>query len=462
MQKTVLQEILFKKIIWLNKKKKQFPLHTFKNQIKLTKKNFHTALTSIHPSFILECKKHSPSLGLINKHFNIEKITRIYKKYASVISILTDEDYFHGKFEYLSQCRSITHQPILCKDFFIDEYQIYLARYYQADAILLMLSVLNDYQYKKLSNIAQTMHMGILTEVHNLTELNRAIALKAKVIGINNRNLHDLTININQTKILAIKIPKNTIIISESGISNYNQIRELSPLVDGFLIGSSLMQSTNLDESIRCLIMGKNKICGLTRIEDAKVVSNSGAIYGGLIFCKKSIRNIDEKHAYSMIKEVPMKYIGVFCNESIFFINKIINNLNLYGIQLHGKENQDYINNLFKIIPKSTQIWKAISIDNNVPLLNWNNVNNYILDNKNGGGTGKTFNWSVLNNHNLTNVFLAGGLNINNCFNASTIGCIGLDFNSGVEISPGIKDKEKIKIIFKILRHFHLFKYKLY
>lgn len=136
--------------------------------------------------------------------------------------------------------RNNVYQPILCKDFFIDSYQVYLARYYKADAILLMLSILDNKQYMMLYNIAKELNMEVLTEVNNTTELHRAIQLNALIIGINNRNLHDLSIDLNRTKILSPLI-KNRIIISESGITENAQIKELSKMVHGFLIGSSLM-----------------------------------------------------------------------------------------------------------------------------------------------------------------------------------------------------------------------------
>ncbi|HXK00294.1 MAG TPA: bifunctional indole-3-glycerol-phosphate synthase TrpC/phosphoribosylanthranilate isomerase TrpF, partial [Buchnera sp. (in: enterobacteria)] len=265
MKKTILQEIIKNKLTWLNIRKKKQPLISFKNKIKKTDRNFNQSINNRQPFFILECKQSSPSLGIIRKNFNLIDICRVYKKYASVISVLTDEQYFNGKLEFIPIVRSIVTQPVLCKDFFIDPYQVYLARYFQADAILLMLSILSNEQYNILSNIANNMNMGIITEINNKIELNRAILLNAKVIGINNRNLHDFSIDLNCTRNIAPLIPNNIKIISESGINNYSQIRELSALVHGFLIGSSLMLQKNLDIAIRKVIMGDNKVCGLTQ-----------------------------------------------------------------------------------------------------------------------------------------------------------------------------------------------------
>ncbi|XRX42402.1 MAG: bifunctional indole-3-glycerol-phosphate synthase TrpC/phosphoribosylanthranilate isomerase TrpF [Buchnera aphidicola (Eriosoma harunire)] len=454
MKENILQKILYRKKLWLTRQKKKQPLHTIKHKICSSQRNFYNALKKDTPSFILECKKYSPSKGLLNSNFNINNIALIYKKYASVISVITDEDYFQGNFEYLLQFSTLVHQPLLCKDFFIDPYQIYLARYYQADAILLMLSVLTDNQYTLLSNIAKELNMGVLTEVNNFSELNRAIALQSNIIGINNRNLNNLTIDMNTTKILAEKIPKKIIVISESGFSKYTQIRQFSNIVQGFLIGTTLMLSNNLEKAICKLIMGENKICGLTRLEDAIQSDYYGAIYGGLIFCPQSLRKININIALKIIQCNKLKYIGVFYNEDIKKINKIINVLSLYGVQLHGTENQEYIDQLSQCIPKTTKIWKALHIHNMIPNYNWKHINKYILDHKNGGGSNKTFNWSLLNKKNTKNILLAGGVNEINCLQASKLGCDGLDLNSGVEISPGLKDINKIKTIFKILRYY--------
>lgn len=453
MKKTILQEIIQNKLTWLNIHKKKQPLISFKNKIKVTNRNFDKAINNVQPFFILECKKSSPSSGIIRKKFNLVDICRVYKKYASVISVLTDEQYFNGKLEFIPVVRSIVTQPVLCKDFFIDPYQVYLARYYQADAILLMLSILSNEQYNILSSIAKEMNMGIITEVNNEIEFKRAMVLNAKVIGINNRNLHDFSIDLNRTRKIAPLIPNYIKIISESGINNYSQIRELSKLVHGFLIGSSLMLQKDLDVAICKMIMGDNKVCGLTQKKDAEISKKCGAIYGGLIFIKSSKRYIDENQAIKIICSTNLQYVGIFRNEDINHVVSIAQLLNLKAIQLHGNEDQDYINKLRNQLPHTIKIWKAFSIKETVPNCNFKNVNYYIFDNLEGG-SGKNFNWSILSNHNLSNVILAGGLNPNNCVLASKLGCAGLDFNSGIEDSFGKKDPKKITSIFHRLRHY--------
>ncbi|CAL4322455.1 bifunctional indole-3-glycerol-phosphate synthase TrpC/phosphoribosylanthranilate isomerase TrpF [Buchnera aphidicola] len=447
MQETILNKIIKDKIDWIKYRKKKQPLNIFKQKINKETRDFYKSLQKKSPFFILECKKSSPSLGIIRKDFNLIHIANIYKKYATSISVLTEEKYFHGKMEYIDIVRKCVSQPILCKDFFIDPYQIYLARYYNADAILLMLSVLNNVQYIALSKIAKKLRMGILTEVNNIEEVKRAIELKSSVIGINNRNLHDLSIDLNRTRNLSSLI-KDRIIISESGIKNNRQIKELSTIVNGFLIGSSLMSKKDLETNVKSLIIGDNKVCGLTRIIDAKIAEKSGAVYGGLIFVKKSSRKITPKIAQNIIFQNKLRFVGIFQNQDIETIIEITKKISLHAIQLHGSENQNYINILREKLSKKIKIWKAFSIQSKIPLLNWHNVNKYILDSS-SGGSNTSFNWNLLKGRVLDHVLLAGGININNCLIASRLNCSGLDLNSGVEKSPGIKDHKKIKSIFK-------------
>ncbi len=455
MKVNVLTKIINYKKEWIKFMKFSHPFIKFQNLIKQSTRNFYNVIVNHNKTiFILECKKASPSNGIIRKTFNPLHIAKIYKKYATIISVVTDEKYFQGSLLWLSKISNMVNQPILCKDFFIDPYQIYLARFYQADAILLMLSTITDENYRKLSNIAHSLNMGILTEVTNEQECKRALLLGAKVIGINNRNLYDFSIDLNKTIRLSksLNINKNKIIISESGINNYGQIRKLSPYVNGFLIGSSLMKELDINFEIKKILWGENKICGLTNYNDANIAYKLGSTYGGLIFIKNSPRYISHHLAHIIISNSPLRLVGVFSNTSI---NNILTKveLGLSAVQLHGKEDQKYINELRKKLPKTCNIWKALDLSKGFIEHNLEKIDRYLLDNK-GGGSGTTFNWNFLKEKNLYNSILAGGLNVDNCSIASSLGCIGLDFNSGIEILPGIKDHHKMNIIFSHLRDY--------
>ncbi|WP_333498412.1 bifunctional indole-3-glycerol-phosphate synthase TrpC/phosphoribosylanthranilate isomerase TrpF [Kluyvera sp. CHPC 1.2972] len=448
---TVLAKIVADKAIWVEARKQQQPLASFQNDVQPSQRSFYDALRGTRTAFILECKKASPSKGVIRDDFDPARIANVYKHYASAISVLTDEKYFQGSFDFLPIVSGIAPQPILCKDFIIDAYQIYLARFYQADACLLMLSVLDDEQYRQLAAVAHSLNMGVLTEVSNEEELERAIALKAKVVGINNRDLRDLSIDLNRTRQLAPRLGHDVTVISESGINTNAQVRDLSHYANGFLIGSAMMAYDDLNAAVRRVLLGENKVCGLTRPQDAQAAYEAGAIYGGLIFVPTSPRAVNDAQAREVINGAPLSYVGVFRNTPTAEVVERATTLQLKAVQLHGSEDQAYIDALRAELPASVQIWKALSVADTLPSRDLNHVDKYVFDNGQGG-SGQRFDWTLLQGQDLSNVILAGGLSADNCVEAAKSGCVGLDFNSGVESQPGIKDASKLASAFQTLR----------
>ncbi len=462
-QSNVLTKIIATKTEHIRSLKQRFPEASL--QPKISNRSLFEALKAPNASFIFECKKASPSKGLIRPEFNVEAIADVYVNYAAAISVLTDEQFFQGDMDYIPKVRTRVHQPILCKDFFVDPYQVKLAAHQGADAILLMLSVLDDQQYQMLATEAKKYQLDMLTEVSDQTELERAIALGAEIIGINNRNLRDLSTDLTTTEELAPQIPSDRVIVSESGIYNQAQVRRLSPLVDGFLVGSSLMAEADLDLACRTLTFGHNKVCGLTRVEDAIACAETGAVYGGLIFVEKSPRYISPKQALALVNHQreagkALKFVGVFVNTNVHEIVKIATSLQLFAVQLHGDESTETITALRQGLTTAAcncEIWKAIAVaDDVLSSAIPNNVDRLMFDsktNKQFGGTGETFDWQVTLPNKQT-AMLAGGLNPQNAFDAAKQGFYGLDFNSGVESSAGIKDKQKIQQVFTALRRY--------
>lgn len=451
----VLDKIVADKKIELEARKAKRPLESFKHQAVATSRDFYQALAAPGTQFILECKKASPSKGLIREPFDLAEITSVYKNYASCISVLTDEKYFQGSFDYLEFVRSQVEQPLICKDFFIDEYQIYMARIYGGDAILLMLSVLDDEQYQQLAAVAQSLNMAILTEVSNVQEVHRALALDAQIIGINNRDLRDLSTNLATTEQLRKLIPDDKVVISESGIYTHQDVKRLAPLCNGFLIGSSLMAERDLERACRRVILGENKVCGLTRSEDAMNAYNSGAVFGGLIFAPKSPRYVDLDCALQITQSAPLAFVGVFVNASIKDVVEHAQSLKLAAVQLHGQEDQTYINQLRPLLPSSCQIWKAQAVKDSLPTP-LAGVDRHLYDTHSdtqAGGTGKTFDWSILE-HASSPFMLAGGLNADNIQGALYQGAHGLDLNSGVEQSAGKKCQNKLNDAFISIRKY--------
>ncbi|MEN3259114.1 bifunctional indole-3-glycerol-phosphate synthase TrpC/phosphoribosylanthranilate isomerase TrpF [Sodalis endosymbiont of Spalangia cameroni] len=450
MQDTVLAKIVADKYEWVAERKRLQPLESFRHQVQPSTRSFYHALSGTRTAFILECKKASPSKGLIRADFDPVAIAGVYRHYASAISVLTDEKYFQGSFDFLRQVSRTVSQPVLCKDFIIDPWQIYLARLHQADAILLMLSVLDDDTYRELAAVAHSLNMGVLTEVISDDERQRAIALEAKVVGINNRDLRDLSIDLNRTRILGPRLPAGVTVISESGINHYRQVRELSHYANGFLIGSALMAEPDLTMAVRRVLLGENKVCGLTRAADARAALEAGALYGGLIFVPGSPRYVEEDTARAVMAGAPLRYVGVFRDAPVSEVAAKASALSLAAVQLHGGEDQAYIDALRQALPPDCRIWKALDMRHALPARDLAQVDRYVLDN--GGGSGKPFDWSLLNGATLDNVMLAGGLAADNCVAAARLGCAGLDFNSGVESAPGIKDHHKLATVFQTLR----------
>jgi len=466
----ILTKIVDTKAAHIAALKLRFPEESL--QPKISDRSLFEALKGPNAGFIFECKKASPSKGLIRPDFDVEAIADVYNHYAAGISVLTDEQFFQGDMDYIPRVRARVSQPILCKDFFVDTYQVLLAAHQGADAILLMLSVLDDTQYRVLASEAARYQLDILTEVSNEAELKRAIALDANIIGINNRNLRDLSTDLATTEALAPQIPADTVVISESGIYNQSQIRRLSPLVDGFLVGSSLMAADDLDLACRTLIYGHNKVCGLTRSEDIAAVAKAGAIYAGLIFYPKSPRAVDAIQALTLVKThralcPQLKFVGVFVNESPDAIAALAKSLQLFAVQLHSSESEheiDQVHAALKRLDCNCEIWKAVAIDAQqdsvADLVIPTNVSRVLFDSKVSnstgkqfGGTGKTFNWQLAlpNKHAA---MLAGGLTPELALQAANQGFLGLDFNSGLERAPGIKDSTKISAAFNALRHY--------
>ncbi|WP_028767312.1 bifunctional indole-3-glycerol-phosphate synthase TrpC/phosphoribosylanthranilate isomerase TrpF [Shewanella fidelis] len=463
-QSNVLTKIVDTKAAHIESLKQRFPKTTLSP--KVSDRSLFAALKAPNAGFILECKKASPSKGLIRDVFDVDAIADVYNQYAAGISVLTDEQFFQGDMDYIPRVRARVTQPILCKDFFVDEYQIKLAAHQGADAILLMLSVLDDYRYQALATEAAKYQLDILTEVSNEAELNRAIALNAKIIGINNRNLRDLSTDLATTEELAPHIPADRVVISESGIYTQAQVRRLAPLVDGFLVGSSLMAEADLDLACRALIFGQNKVCGLTRLEDMLAVAKAGAVYGGLIFANKSPRAITPEQAQTLVSELTqsgtkLNLVGVFVNESAAVIAKLALELNLHAVQLHGSETTLEIEALkakFAELNCPTQIWKAVAVDitNQHELSIPTGIDRVVFDSKSDGqfgGTGKAFDWQQ-SLPSKASALLAGGLNPDNTLDAVSQGFYGLDFNSGLEQNPGIKDHSKITCAFSLLRQY--------
>ena len=277
-----------------------------------SQRSFYDALSKPHYGFIMECKKASPSKGLIRSDFDMDAIVAVYNQYADAISVLTEERFFRGSFANLAKARQLTDKPLLCKDFILTPKQIRQARHFGADAVLLMMSVLNERDYQMCREQADSLNMDVLTEVHTEAELERAIKLGAKIIGINNRNLKDLSASFEHTKLLVDKVPDDCLVVTESGISSHRDVLELSQFSDACLVGSSLMMHSNLEDAARQLVYGDIKICGITQQPDADKLQRLPASSIGLVFAPMSKRCVTD-----IIESSDKSLVGVFQNQTI-------------------------------------------------------------------------------------------------------------------------------------------------
>ena len=457
----VLEKIVADKRIELVEKEQNLPLEQFKDSLTPSTKSFYAALNKENAGYILECKKASPSKGLIRPTFDLDEILDAYLEVAACLSVLTDEKYFQGTYDYLSYVTSKVDIPVLNKDFFVNEYQIYLARYYQADAVLLMLSVLDDETYTRLHKVADSLALDVLTEVSNAEEAERAVHLGAKIIGINNRNLRDLSTDLGATERLVPLLKElghTGLMISESGIYTRADIARLAPLVDGFLVGSALMGQPNLRQACRQLVYGNIKICGVTSPEQAQMLAQRPTAYLGLIFAEKSKRCVSFTTAQKITTTTPFDYVGVFVNSPIATVVEYAKELQLTAVQLHGDEDQQYITELRNELPVSCAIWLALGIGKTVPEHSFEHVDLLLCDCQTEsakGGTGEQFAWELLEQIDSSiNIGLAGGLSPDNINQALHTNSHLLDVNSGVESAPGHKDATQVDALFAQLRRY--------
>ncbi len=207
---------------------------------------------------IAEIKKASPSKGLIREDFDPIAIAKIYEESrATAISILTEEDYFQGKPEYVKQVSDVVRAPILVKDFIITNGQIFEACANGASAILLIVTILDDAMLKELLATAASLGLDCLVEVHNEAELNRALAAGAEIIGVNNRDLFVFNVDKGICERIIPKIPKGKIIVGESGYKQYAELKALKALgAHGVLIGETFMRSQNIAKKIKEVLYG--------------------------------------------------------------------------------------------------------------------------------------------------------------------------------------------------------------
>ncbi len=400
--------------------------------------------------FILEIKKSSPSAGVIRPSADAEALARGYAGVADALSVLCDRAYFGGSLDDLVAARRAFDGPILAKDFFLDVRQVAEARIAGADAILVMLSLLDDDAARAMIGEARRFGMDALVEVHSEVEMGRALTLRAPLIGINNRDLRDLSIDLSSTERLA-RLAADRLLVSESGIAERADVERLAPLVDAFLIGSSLMRSSDPAQAARKLVFGRAKLCGLRCGADLRAARP--AAFAGFVFVPGSPRHVTADEAAPLAgiaRRSGILPVGVFRNAPVRTLSDIATLLNLHAVQLHGNEDEDYVRRLRRELPSSCEIWTALSVGGGP--LTGRTGDRMVFDNG-AGGTGRSFNWSLVHGHpELPRAILAGGIGSHNGVAAQRLGPFAIDIGSSVDLSPGRKSPRKIAAMFDSLR----------
>ena len=439
---------------------------------------FEAALRQQDFNFICEVKKASPSKGIIAEHFPYLDIAKEYEVAgAAAISVLTEPDFFKGDKKYLQEIANTVKIPVLRKDFIIDEYQIYQAKVWGASAILLICACLDVPTLTKFRELADSLGLSSLVEAHDEQEVQMAIDCGARIIGVNNRNLKDFTVDVQNSVRLRNLVQDDVIFVSESGLETPEDIQVLRDNNIGVaLMGETFMRSPNKVEKLVYLYgptyyTPKVKMCGISKVETIPAVVEAKPDYMGLVFAP-SKRQVTVDQAKILVEELhrgyakkygsdtehdkngTIKTVGVFVNETVENLVTIANEANLDAVQLHGDEDEAFIQSLKE--RTNVEVWKAVQIRSAADVEKWidSSADMLLFDayhKDERGGTGEVFDWSSLDAFERP-FMLAGGIDSTNVARAiRTVRPYGIDISSGIETN-GVKDDEKITAFTKIVK----------
>ncbi len=251
----ILKKIIANKLIEIEKAKQKLPVEDLIERIvRMSKpRDFKKAISKKNKLCIIaEIKKASPSSGVIRRDFNPVKLAiGLEKAGADVLSVLTDKKFFKGDLSYIKKIKQKVRLPILRKDFILDEYQVYESRAFGADAILLIARTLSKAKLKKLYQLAKSLKLDCLVEAYSKSDLNKALKINPEIIGINNRNLRDFSLDLNTTFRLMKLVPKGKIVVSESGIKTFKEAVKLKDKgINAALIGEAFMSKQTVSTKL--------------------------------------------------------------------------------------------------------------------------------------------------------------------------------------------------------------------
>ncbi|QBD77790.1 bifunctional indole-3-glycerol-phosphate synthase TrpC/phosphoribosylanthranilate isomerase TrpF [Ktedonosporobacter rubrisoli] len=470
-----LERIVTQTRIDLEQHKREQPLEELQRRVseQTPARDLRQALSSRpQVNLIAEVKRASPSKGMLAPHIDPVELACTYEQNgAAAISVLTEPHFFLGSSEFLTAIKAAVNVPVLRKDFIVDEYQVYEARAWGADAILLICAILDDAQLSHLLQVARTLGMHCLVEAHSKEEAQRAISAGAMIIGVNSRDLVSFKMNPYLIRDLRSLIPADRVVVAESGIHTAADARRLARYdVQAMLVGESLVVSNDVPGQMRMLLQGANKstqakICGLRTPEHIDTCIEAGADLLGFIFHEPSHRYIEPRQVKAALKDSKLynngasehalpDLVGVFVNKEAAYINEVAEELGLHYIQLHGTESPAFCQQIKRPVIKAIQAGSQIDLD---LLLSYRDAAwRILLDTPTSewGGTGVTHDWNIARTAAQTaQILLAGGLNPENVREAVLhVKPWGVDVSSGVETNKQ-KDSQKIRAFMQAVRN---------
>lgn len=417
------------------------------------------ALSKRGVGVIAEIKKASPSAGTLRFDFSPAAIAAAYTANGAVaISVITEESRFGGRLEHLKQAREVTSLPLLRKDFISHPVQVFEAAASGADAVLLIVAMLDDQSLGDLLAVARELGLDALVEVHRRAELERALAAGADLVGINNRCLNTLQVSLDNSVTLSRLVPRHVALICESGLQTPNDLRRMRALgFDGALIGEAFMRAADPGGTLRGLLEEatrvQTKICGITSVDDAFAAVEGGADLLGLNFYSQSPRFISINTATSIVRSVCDRavIIGVFANATADYVRRIATETGITKVQLHGK-------NAFDLRGQLTGLDSIVAVSTDDPVNLGTDRNRSVLVDASTpllGGSGRLADWSwaAAIRQQVPELFLAGGLDAGNVQRAiEAVSPDVVDACSRLESSPGAKDHGKVRAFIASVR----------
>ncbi len=450
----------------LEQRKREHPLEEMQ-RLAMAQPHPRDALADFEPRsqvhLIAEIKRASPSKGLLAPHLDPVELARTYEANgASVISVLTEPHFFLGSPAFLTAIKAAVSVPVLRKDFIVDEYQVYEARAWGADLVLLICAILDDTQLHHLLHVAHELRMRCLVEVHSKAEAQRAVAAGAAIIGVNSRDLVTFEMHPYLIRELRQFIPADRVVVAESGIHSAADARRLARYdVQAMLVGEALVVSNDVPTQMRTLLQGANqstqvKICGLRQPEHIDAAVEAGADMLGLVFYKPSHRSILPQQvpaliaaSQSLTQQEPghstPDLVGLFVNEEADYINAVAEQAGLHFVQLHGTESPEFCQKIQRPVIKALPVHDQ---DGLTQIRDYQSVTwRLLLDTPTAGwgGSGMTHDWELARSVARTYpILLAGGLTAENIAEAvQRVRPWGVDVSSGVETHKQ-KDAGKI------------------